>query len=236
MKAFLNLRYNASERGSQFQRGLVRLGYTPVLGLPTGPVEPDDLLVSWNLIGTAAHYARQFAKVLVTENATWGNDFNGSNWLTLCRDHHNLASSVTDHGPERWDRLGVELSDWRTEGETVILCQRGIGSPPVAQPGGWAERAWRKYGGRIRTHPGRHPGKPLMDDLAKCGRVITWGSGAAVKALMAGIPVTSELPGWIGECDGTDSGRLATMRRLAWGQWTTDEIASGEAFRCVLNA
>lgn len=236
MKAYLNLRHHNSDRAGLFQRGLIRLGYQPVMGLPADQPDDDDLFCTWNRIGQGDVYARRFRKVLVAENATWGNDFAGGQWLTLCRDQHNLSSSVTDRGHERWDRLGVEPEPFRASGETVILCQRGIGAAPVAQPPQWPEQAFRKYGGRIRRHPGRFPGKPLEDDLAHAGKVITWGSGAAVKALLMGIPVTSELPGWIGEQDNTDAGRLAMLRRLAWGQWRHEEIASGEAFACALSA
>jgi hypothetical protein len=78
--------------------------------------------------------------------------------------------------------------------------------------------------------------KPLEDDLARCGKVITWGSGAAVKALLWGIPVVSEMPHWIADQQNTDESRLAMFRRLAWAQWRLSEIESGEAFACLLNA
>ena len=101
-------------------------------------------------------------------------------------------------------------------------------------PGGWQIKALKKHGGRIRKHPGTRACTPLEHDLRKCGRVITWGSGAAIKAMMWGIPVISDMPNWIGEQDNTDAGRLAMFRRLAWAQWTLDEIASGEPFDRLL--
>ena len=88
--------------------------------------------------------------------------------------------------------------------------------------------------GRLRPHPGKLLGKPLEDDLAGAGKVVTWGSGAAVKALLMGIPVESHMPRWVAEQDNTEAGRLAMFRRLAWAQWTIDEIASGEPFRRLL--
>lgn len=65
--------------------------------------------------------------------------------------------------------------------------------------------------------------------------MVTWGSGAAVKALMWGIKVESHYPEWIGQQDNTDEGRLAMFRRLAWAQWELSEIASGEAFEWLLS-
>jgi hypothetical protein len=57
-------------------------------------------------------------------------------------------------GPERWDDLGVELLPFRSEGETVILPQRGIGAAPTAMSREWPQDALRRHGGRVRYHPG----------------------------------------------------------------------------------
>jgi hypothetical protein len=51
-----------------------------------------------------------------------------------------------------------------------------------------------------------------------------------VKALMMGIPVTSEMPGWVASCENTEESRLAMFRRLAWSHWTLEEIANGDPF------
>lgn len=238
-RAFLNLRLTVAERVEAFARGLRLNGYKVIPGVTDKP-EAQDILVTWNRIGIGNHAARAFEAagrpVLVAENATWGNDFAGKRWYTIARNWHNTAGCFPVGGPERWDSLGVELAPFRTEGETVILAQRGIGSPPTKSPFGWEEDAQRRHGGRIRQHPGTRAAKALEADLAKAGRVVTWGSGAAVKALLWGIPVTSEMPGWIGEQDNTEAGRLAMFRRLAWAQWTLDEIAEGVPFRGLLCA
>lgn len=217
--------------------GLKRCGYEVKQGVSLSPTAVD-IFVTWNRIGLGHTVAQKFEAadrpVVVMENASWGNDFGGGSWLTVARGFHNTAACFPIGWPERWDALGVELASWRTAGETVILPQRGIGPSEVAMPHGWGERARRKYGGRIRAHPGQHHAKPLADDLARCGRVVTWGSGAAIKALMMGIPVTSEMPRWIGEQNNTDSGRLAMFRRLAWANWTLNEIETGEPFARML--
>lgn len=194
--------------------------------------------MTWNRIGAANAAAHRFQKaglpVLVAENAAWGNSFAGCEWYTIANGHHNTAGTFPVGGPERWDSLDQTPAEWRAGGETVILPQRGIGSPPVAMPRGWTEKVKKKYRGRVRKHPGRRPGVTLEEDLTRCGRVITWGSGAAIKALLLGIPVKSYMPGWIGEQDNTDAGRLAMFRRLAWAQWRWSEIATGEAFERLL--
>jgi hypothetical protein len=234
MKAWLNLRYTVSGRCKIFAQGLERLGYTVVNGLTQAPGD-RDILVTWNRIGQAHQVATKFESlrcpVLVTENATWGNEFAGHHWYTVALVFHNMAGCFPVGGSDRWDQLGVELAPWRAGGETVVLPQRGIGPPETAMPRDWPLRQQ----GRLRPHPGRHPGRPLQEDLANAGKVVTWGSGAAVKALMWGIPVESHMPNWIGQQDNTDEGRLAMFRHLAWAQWRLDEIRSGDAFTALLD-
>lgn len=236
-RAWLNLRHNVPERHRAFERGLARCGYSVVDGLTSRPGE-RDVLVTWNVIREARAVAGAFESrglpVLVTENASWGNDFAGGHWYTVARGRHNTAGRFPVGGPERFDALGVDLAPFRAGGETVILPQRGIGPPGTAMPQDWAGRALKRYGGRIRPHPGIRDCVPLERDLAHAGRVVTWGSGAAIKALQWGIPVVSEMPDWIGEQDNTDAGRLAMFRRLAWAQWTLEEIAHGEPFARLL--
>lgn len=233
MRAWLNLRYTVPERQAAFECGLKRLGYKIVHGM--GPPADGDVFVTWNRIVGGDIAARRFSArglpVIVAENASWGNDFLGQHWYTLARDYHNTAGMFPVGGNERWDSLGVELPAWRTEGETVLLAQRGLGT---GMPQGWTERVAAEHGARIRRHPGRFAGTPLEVDLARCGKVVTWGSGAAIKALLMGIPVQSYMPQWIGEQNNTDAGRLSMFRRLAWAQWTVDEIRHGEPFARLL--
>ncbi len=63
-----------------------------------------------------------------------------------------------------------------------------------------------------------------------------------IKALLMGIPVFYEFDQWIGKQAGlhvsklggepkrSDDDRLAMFRRLAWAQWTLDEISKGIPF------
>ena len=227
MRFVLALRHDFPERAEAFRLGLNACGHEE---------GGDELFLTWNRFAVNGKRADEVeargGTVLVVENALWGNGFLGKKWLSISRRFHNTIQPFG--GPERWDNLGVELPPFRPSGETVILGQRGIGYPKFRTPTGWERGAQRRYGGRIRNHPGRNEGLPLEDDLVNCGRVVTWSSGAAIKALMLGIPVVSEMPGWIGEQDNTVPGRLEMFRRLAWSQWTLDEIADGEPFRRML--
>lgn len=233
MRAWLNLRGSVPEREQAFRAGLEAIGYRVELGLTWEP-RADDVMVCWNRIGDTHRAAEGFEarglKVLIAENAAFGNDLRGGRWYSLARNYHNTAGRFPVGDGGRWDALGIELAPWRTEGETVILPQRGIGPPGVAMPRGWE----LGKAGRIRPHPGRFDAISIEKDLAAAGKVITWGSGAAIKALMLGIPVESHMPNWIGEQDNTDAGRLEMFRRLAWAQWRLEEFATGAPFKAML--
>lgn len=85
---------------------------------------------------------------------------------------------------------------------------------------------------------------PLGADLKDCWAVVTWSSGAAIKAIAAGVPAFHALPNWIGAPAAKPFGsdlenpflgdRLPMFQRLAWAQWGLDEIASGEPFKRLL--
>jgi len=235
LKAWLNLRLSLPERIAIFTEGLQRIGFKVQLGLPAEPRD-GDVLVTWNRIGHGDLVAKQFEArgltVLVAENAAWGNGFSGDRWLSMARRYHNTAGMFPVGDASRWDSLGAELKDWRPPGgEIVGLPQRGIGPPGVAMP-----RGWQPIGcSRIRQHPGTRASISLEEDLARTSWVKTWGSGAAVMALMWGIRVESEYPEWIARQNNTTEGRLAMFRALAWAQWRLSEIQCGEAFHRLLS-
>jgi hypothetical protein len=74
--------------------------------------------------------------------------------------------------------------------------------------------------------------------------VVTWGSGAALKALAMGVPVFHTFPQWIGAGAANPLGsdlekpfrgdRLPMFRRLAWAMWPLHELESGAAFAALL--
>lgn len=236
MRAWVSLRNALHYRREAFQSGLEACGYEVHFTLTEHP-GPRDVLLIWNRYGQNDRVAQVFERkglpVLVAENALWGNDFCGDRWYSLSYNVHNTGRFPVG-GPERWDALNATPIEWRTGPETLILPQRGIGPEGVAMPHGWAQKVQKETGGRIRPHPGTNTCRSLQEDLECAGKVITWGSGAAIKALLWGVPVRSDLTGWVGEQDNTDAGRLAMFRKLAWGQWRLSEISSGEAFRRYL--
>lgn len=230
-----------------FRSGFDRLGYF-VTDKPRG--KPGDVLAIWNRRPVDEDYARRYetagCPVIVTENGWIGSDESGHRFYALCRGHHNGAGTWSVGEEDRWSRLGITLKPWRVDGEHIlILPQRGIGEAGVAMPKGWTEYTadmLRRITGRpirIRKHPGKEQSS-LDPDLDGCWAVVTWGSGAGIKSIVAGIPVFHDLERWIGgpaakfgvsDIENPFVGdRLPMLRRLAWAQWSLQEISSGEPF------
>jgi hypothetical protein len=246
-RAVNRLRDSLHYRRESFSTGLRAAGFdvVPEIDKP----QPDDLLLLWNRGGGYHEQATKFeaagARVIVTENGYLSKTWCGKEWFALGLGHHGGAGVWPDGGPDRWDSWNVTLAPWRTDGtEVVILGQRSIGEPNLASPVGWAEKIAKRFpGSRIRPHPGKAGGADLLDDLKNARAVVTWGSGAGLVALAAGIPAWYECPSWIGaaaavpigaELRRDDDERLGMFRRLAHAMYSLDEIRSGEAFRCLL--
>jgi hypothetical protein len=246
-RAFNLLREALPYRRQAFNDGFQALGYTLVKRLDDP--KPGDVVLTWNRYGgfdeIAQHAERRGATVLVAENNPLGDMLPGI-WYALARSHIALCGGLwSNRGPERWDSWGIDLHPWRDSGETVVFGQRGIGRPGIACPAAWIDRAQQMTSGRIRPHPAGGPAKPLRDDLARAGCVVTWASAAAVQALVFGVPVLYGHPDFtmrqacapLGDYPALrrdDAERLAAMRHLAWGIAGLDEITSGEALHRLL--
>ena len=240
---------------SHFWRGCEAAGFR-VSGSPAKRPARGDLLLIWNRQGLRHQIAHSYesagAKVIVAENGYIGRAPDGGKMYALARSHHNGRGHWQVGGDERFAALGVELKPWRERGEHIlILAQRGFGEPGVAMPRDWPDKVKRRLRGvtarpvRLRAHPGllRTPLEPDFENVHAC---VTWGSGAAIKAIAAGVPVFHELPGWIGAPAarfGLDriedpflGDRLPMFRRLAWAQFSAKEIETGEPIRRCLSA
>lgn len=246
--------------------GLARAGFTVVNGL-NNP-EPDDLLVIWNRYGDgdqqAARFERAGAAVIVAENGYVGARdrpdtgkplaANGEQLYAMSLHAHNGAGRwyVGEHG--RTEQQGIQVQPWREDGDHILLiCQRGIGTPPVAAPRDWLEKVQRTLSKittrpiRVRGHPGNAPPRtPLARDLEGAWCAMTWASAAGIRALAAGVPVFSDFGQWIGHPAATpfpgdieapnvsDVARETMLNRVAWAQWSVSEIGSGESFKRLM--
>jgi len=145
--------------------------------------------------------------------------------------------------PDRFKALGlsVKTSGGNAKGYTLIAAQRPHDASHGLSANGY--RAWLSaQDGKVRPHPLESaPDNSLADDLAGAKLVRTLCSTTGLDALLAGVPAVAELPDravW-GELSGETlpsmADRLAMFSRIAYAQWTLDEIASGEAIQFTLD-
>lgn len=249
MRACLLIRSDPPYRRDAFARGLQANGYT--VDQFVDP-KPGNVLVIWNRYGAnheyALRYERAGCRVIVAENGYLGREWNGHVWYAMALSHHNGCGVFPLDEGQRLAKHGQPAMPWNTEGEDIlVLPQRGIGEVGVAQPPNWLRnlqlRTKRRI--RIRQHPGENKQvTPLEQDLQNVYATVVWGSGAAIKGLMRGVPCFHTLPGWIGASaarplsrgleDRFLGDRTTMLRRLFCAMWRLDEIESGEAIQCLL--
>ncbi len=253
--AALMLRHTPVYRRDLFRQGLQTAGFT-VIDQPRQQPTPADVLVLWNRMRGFEHQARVYeqrkATVLIAENGYIGTNNKGERPLALAKSLHNGCGSWRVGGPERVGLMNLELAPWRQKGDFIlVLPQRGIGSQGVAMPAPWVRSICARLERltlrpvRVRPHPGNTASDPGRD-LNGAHAVVTWGSGAAIKAIAAGYPVFYELQNWIGGPAGVFLDKRAKIEspflgdrapmfaRLAWAQWWGEEIQNGTAFQWLL--
>lgn len=249
-------------RVDAFTRGLKRAGYEVQHTTRKQP-EPGDVLVIWNRMRGRGHtlaeqWERAGADVLVVENGYIGRDERGGKLFAMACNHHLGRGEWRVGDADRWQSHGIELRPWRQYGERVVMLpQRGIGEHGIAMPGAWVTDAMQRLKRltdrpiHIRRHPGAVKHEPY-NDFDNCHCVVTWASGAAIKAICYGIPAVYGLDGWIASpaalalseverkhgnlenlltCDGA---RVRMLERLAWAQWSIAEIETGFAFDWIM--
>lgn len=248
--AYSLIRSGPHYRPEGFAAGLRACGYDVRQNISRPPV-PGDVLVIWNRYSSYEDRAEQFeragCRVVVAENGYFGADAQGRRLYALSLGEHHHGGAVVR------DFRTTEMQPWRTDGDHILVVgQRGIGSKRMRSPQEWidgtiadrlAVRTRRPV--RFRRHPGKNaPAVPLADDLRGCHAVVVWHSAAGVEALLAGVPVLYAAPRWIAEkaaapLEGADlenpflGDRSAGLANAFANQWSIDEIASGEAFRCL---
>jgi hypothetical protein len=251
--AVINIRKEPHYRRAAIESGLNRLGYITHDGLSRlVPKDPFDLLVLWNKKAGAEERAadeweRAGGTVIVMENGYLQKT--DKTTYAISTHGHNGSGWFPVGDEDRFSKLGFEIKPWHylspnsETGDRVLVCaQRGIGSTLMASPPQWAEKFAKglQQSGRcfvkIRQHPGNFaPKVPLIEDLRGMKTVAIWSSGAGVRALVEGVPVLHAAPHWICEKWGLQD-RFPALNRMAHGQWSVEEITSGEPFARMRDA
>lgn len=254
MKAWLRIPAQPLDRWRAFQQGLVRIGFKVIEPHRSCDLGPGDVIVTWNVttrdrdqIEAAAVFG---ARHIVAENG-YLTSAGGTRFIALSRDGHNGSGTWPVGGPERWARMERSLPPLHVSGNLVLVCaQRGIGSEGMAMPRAWPSETARRieamgFAAHIRHAPSACFGQPSLDsELAQSRAVAIWTSNVGTLARLAGKNVILCGPHHIVDgCMGRDFEEIAhpkhrdplpAFQRLAWAQWTVEEIKSGEPFKMLM--
>lgn len=209
--------------------------------------QPDDTLIVWSPFrGSKRWQAYKAAKaagsrVVVMERG-WLSPLQDAAYFQVALDGWNGAGRFQPGGAERWRSWGVPLRDWRREGEHVLVI--GDNRPndsrdPRRTPIGWAESVRFDSPRPVARRLTRNRRVPLQVQFENAWCTVVWTSTVAVKSILAGIPVFYCGPNLVGAelaKPGIDiehplmPEREPVLERIAWSQWSTAELASGEPF------
>lgn len=155
---------------------------------------------------------------------------------------------------DRFEALGVEIVPKRkaAKGLKPLVLGQHVGDPShgldAEAMGHWVEDQCWEFGARWRPHPDSPDVEvdaekvegTLAEAFAGASVVHTLCSTAGLDALLAGVPAVAHMPNracW-GELSSeklpTVEARRALCARLAYGQWTLNEMRSGQAAAFVM--
>jgi hypothetical protein len=137
------------------------------------------------------------------------------------RGDHRIPEN---YDASRWEKFHVELMPWKHGTKRVVCGQTESYSD--RNLGDW----YRSVGAtHFRKHPaGDNPaGLPEWNSFHDC-ELITLNSSVAIQGMIQGVKTeVHDIGGMAFGTECTDEGRLALMHRLAWTQWSDEEIKQG---------
>jgi len=161
----------------------------------------------------------------------------GKNWLRVVPQAYQLNWCPTAPA-DRWEAQGLELAPWTRAGEDVMVVPPSAAVVDLFGLGDWLgetlHRLSQNTTRRVFVSEKGDP-QPLAERLARAWAVVTCTSTVACKAVVAGIPVMVD---YRSAAFGVSTWNLTWPMRgdrrqwahaLAYGQYTLEEIAGGQA-------
>lgn len=224
--------------------GLLRHGLRSVVTHRATDTGPDDTVICWGWREGQLHRARG-AQVLVMERGYLGDRFEWTSLAWNGLNNYGELPVVEDHGERFRRHFDHLLKEWNPTGSYTLICGQVPGDMSLQGRdlhGWYEEQAARHSPARFRPHPLAHRRAPVREvkgapriegDLEQAldgaSLVLTWNSNSGVDALLAGKPTHVEDAG--GMAYGIDeTNRVPWLYRLAWRQFTLEEITSGLAW------
>lgn len=220
------------------------------------PVISKDTSVIWGL----GKYNFQIASACRDQNLPWiftdmpywgrwmGGNRDSCYWRVVPGSLH--CNWTSDYPDDRFQKLGIKISEWRTKGEHILVCPSSNTVERFYQIEDWT----RKIVTEIKKHTDR-PIKirykprnkdtsgpraatiPFEEDCRNAWAVVTSFSIAGVEAACLGIPVFSHPQGPCAVMGNTDlstienpllEDRASWLNTLAYYQYTEEELSKGE--------
>lgn len=226
--------------------GLEKIGLRVIMG--GDGVLDADLLVTWSpwngsrRQGMQLHYSRANRPVIIMENG-WLSPIRGVAYFQVALDGWNGTGRFPAGGSERWSGWGLGEYPWteRKDGVVLVCGQRGHPSDDRTAVPGWHETVG-PFNGPVLRRP-RGCMTPFAHHLAVAQEVHVWSSNIASHAVRAGIPVIQHGPNLMVASLASRPGdphyrgdRTREFQRLAWAQWSSIEIETGDPFARLLEA
>ena len=219
-----------------------------VKSAPASPRPDDDFVVTWG--DKEVPHSRVPHLILECGYINGSGDNYNENRMRFISASWNKRHGLSDWAwpkeicGERWNAFGVELKPWKLTGEYVLLLEQHVGDRAAPDVGKFRrdikrECERRQWTFHRRPHPSYYRNeRTLAEDLSNALFAVTWCSTAAVEAVIAGVPTYTLGPGSIAApvtrpllSDEPYVGdRTTWANRLAYRQWTMEELADGTAW------
>lgn len=226
------------KRAGYFAEGLKKLGIPYVVTDRRQRIDGYTPL----LLGTSCWRILEVKPYLLVDRCSFGDT---EKFVSLVWNGHGRRGDHRTPGQvdaSRWEAMGVELRPWRKHYLRVVLCgQTETYSPHYAALSQWYEQVEATH---FRPHPadpysnGRN--LPILTNFDNAAAV-TLNSSIGVQCVLDGVPtVTMDEGSMAWDVTGHSledirrPDRLPWCHRLAWTQWSDDEIKEGTPWASLL--